>query len=342
MPRQSNSLCSAPQIGATGGAWHRRMLVWTADDGRKLRFMYQPIITTLRLAAQAASPTVDFHEGTCFVEKGYGHIYGGSAAFGPILALTRPGDLFIWIGQTTHNVPFQALAAAGALTVHYFPDAIGHVRQSCASNANETWTYTWRNIDTCREDKKSKGHTWRLIPPGAHPQPGAVNASLFSPLVFLGKVDSIRKWCWQRMQRQQGMQPHRENMKYNYSVWDAATLRSVLEQHSVFLSMHKSCNSPASFQEPFEAFRASTLLSAGALMICELSYPKDRAMYDGMVSHTALLAVGDEYSRLRSLLPEERRKLSAKRQGRFQSTFDPVAIFARAGVYDLLRGLPFR
>ena len=129
-------------------------------------------------------------------------------------------------------------------------------------------------------------------------------------------------------------------------LWDEDAYTSLIRGHDIFLNIHKTCGDP---DNPV-TFRVAKILNSGGLVVSERSFSRDEIEYDGLVDFVSpdtrdvassdkgasMAAVARRYLWVANLSSVERRDLGVARRQLFRVRFDPVRIFQRAGVYDLL------
>ena len=264
------------------------------------------------------------------------------------------GLVFIWVGiedeaQFFANGP--ALADHGYTCVYYQTEPIGHgttrdgygstwvqpgfnlettwiqvVRD--ASWLHEIWDYSRVNVKLIREGLSSIPGTAaldkrvRYVPPG-YVSDFNVTAPLTttsSPrLLFMGKL----KWRDRTITQMDVVE--------GYYTWTDEAWRALLrEEPSVHVNLHKG---GAYNDDPLEAFRMSTLLSMGLLVISQEAYFRDMHEYEGLVTFEHNIYGGWSAATLAAYAAHaQNATLQAQRLRRFQQRFAPLTILQNAGV----------
>jgi hypothetical protein len=119
-------------------------------------------------------------------------------------------------------------------------------------------------------------------------------------------------------------------------VWTEAEYAQLLQQHDIFLNIHKGCGDP---HNPI-TFRVTKILNAGGLVISERAYPKDENAYAGLltfanITRDNLTGIAVAYRQIANLSSAERKALAAERHRIFGDRFAPARIFKRAAIYEL-------
>ncbi|KAL1496880.1 hypothetical protein AB1Y20_014461 [Prymnesium parvum] len=277
-----------------------------------LAFMYAPVVSTVS-AALSGTPLTLVHR-----------------AARPHTARGARGDWFVFIGpELVDKVPWARLRAQGVHTVWYSTEPF----DGCSSVASdEVWSYTWRTVERCRGSLQM----YRYVPPGALRVAGAEVAAAAggdTPVVLFGfpHFKSGRGACYAFLERSLGAR----RLSATFSVWNNSALLLWWEEvgrRATHLTLHKHCRLDGhSSTQPLESFRLSILLSLGATVISEHSYPRDEQEYAGLVTFGTL----QEIPRLLNEPKAPRSAVDIAR--RFRRRFSPTAILERAGVYDSLR-----
>ena len=264
------------------------------------------------------------------------------------------GLVFIWVGiedeaQFFANGP--ALADHGYTCVYYQTEPIGHgttrdgygstwvqpgfnlettwiqvVRD--ASWLHEIWDYSRVNVKLIREGLSSIPGTAaldkrvRYVPPG-YVSDFNVTAPLTttsSPrLLFMGKL----RWRDRTITQ--------VDVVGRYHTWTDEAWRALLrEEPSVHVNLHKG---GAYNDDPLEAFRMSTLLSMGLLVISQEAYFRDMHEYEGLVTFEHNIYGGWSAATLAAYAAHaQNATLQAQRLRRFQQRFAPLTILQNAGV----------
>ena len=269
------------------------------------------------------------------------------------------GLVFIWVGiedeaQFFANGP--ALADHGYTCVYYQTEPIGHGRARVgvrtartahagssrgstsrrpwiqvvrdASWLHEIWDYSRVNVKLIREGLSSIPGTAaldkrvRYVPPG-YLSDFNVTAPLTttsSPrLLFMGKL----KWRDRTITQMDVVE--------GYYTWTDEAWRALLrEEPSVHVNLHKG---GAYNDDPLEAFRMSTLLSMGLLVISQEAYFRDMHEYEGLVTFEHNIYGGWSAATLAAYAAHaQNATLQAQRLRRFQQRFAPLTILQNAGV----------
>ena len=116
-----------------------------------------------------------------------------------------------------------------------------------------------------------------------------------------------------------------------YHTWTDEAWRALLrEEPSVHVNLHKG---GAYNDDPLEAFRMSTLLSMGLLVISQEAYFRDMHEYEGLVTFEHNIYGGWSAATLAAYAAHaQNATLQAQRLRRFQQRFAPLTILQNAGV----------
>jgi len=294
-------------------------------------FMFEPAMSTLRAGLEAyARPNVRF-----------AHAILSRDQIAEKAATLRPGDALVWLGfHGLEHVPWGALIRRGVRTVYYETEPIQRCRYARLGIA-EQWHYSWRNLDICRQSGPGSGMTHRYVPPGALRTPTVSHAAKSPALTFLGNSRlslGLRGPAWKHL-RLKCLRRIRARLPGRVvdvqGLWnESAFARHLLEgQHSIFVNVHKACGVS---NQPLEAFRISKLLNYGALVVSERGYARDEAEYAQLVDFTDPADIPERFLRYAAMGPTERAALAEGRAGDFARRFEPVALLAGAGVYEML------
>ena len=126
-----------------------------------------------------------------------------------------------------------------------------------------------------------------------------------------------------------------------YNVWSEDAFVAFLRaaNDTAFTHLHKSCDEVlegGAAWRPLPAFRDAALLNAGRLVISERCDEDDEREFAGLVDFVELRDIAREYRRVTRVPVGELRSLLRSRYDDFVRRFDPVLLFRRAGIYDLL------
>ena len=320
--------------------------MWRPEIRGRLEWMYSPIFSTMRAAISPLQACWRLRTGHCSAND-YAGITGDlPVVFAPLLKEIRSGDVFVWVGARIDSLPLSNISARGALIVHYQTEHYRskHAFWSCESDADEVWTFSWRNMQSCQG--KHNKTTWRYVPPGA------MNASSWSRVnmsraavsapVMLGKVEKFTHrancmyWLNQHLTAR-----NMSRIAVVDDVFSPSDFRALLAKRSLFLQLardQKWCGTAHwQSQTGIAAFRVATLVDHGALVVSHRTNPSDQEAFDVTISFTEASGLAQEVLRLQSMNEEERTALAQARTRAFRERFRPEEIFQRAGVYDRLQ-----
>jgi len=351
----------------------RRLLLWQGErpDGR-LRFMYDPIMQTLR---RGANETLNLDLWT--VEQRFGGVDSAEAA--AELDALKCGDIFVWIGKAQlgafvpgngKSVPPRSdpvynelvtyrIQQRGVRTIYYQSEPFGPAEEEglmfspsfCdfeTSPFDEIWDYSHANLKRYW-DKCPAGVTRpvvRYVPPGnlnemALQREDVIDNCVAGSAAFLGGPRPERLQYISIFESQAKQSPWQNltardafAVSMGDGIWDYDTLDTYLRQSCVQLNIHKYAKLNT---EAFEAVRAATLVSAGALLVSQISDLDDQREWAGIVHFAETpQAHGVEAARLTQLPAEERRHHARARAKLFDEKFSPKRIFENANMGNIL------
>jgi hypothetical protein len=241
----------------------------------------------------------------------------------------KRGDLFVWLGDFRRGRPdADALRRRGVHTVHYRSEPREYCNALYLKGMLETWEFTHDNMNC----KFLGAPLSRFVPPGALPAPAVSHpAHTLAPLA--SPISKQQKARWECLNTIKQLLPNGK-VKLISNVWTEAAWVRATAITSVWFSVHKRCNN--SVPQPFESFRASTLLRYGRLLLSERSHAQDERAFAGIVRFLKVEDIPREYLRLAALSQAERTALGEASRSEFASRFDPAVLFRQAGIYELL------
>ena len=326
----------------------------TAGLHDSLVWMYAPIVRSLQTGFEAAGVAVSVGIfGTGGIQPPPAR--RDSQRLLSICNSMHSGDRFVWVGALPPLkwLPLEACNARGVNTALYVTEPM----LGCPRiGTREVWTYSHANVLCARHGNATP--LVRYVPPG-YLSPSAElplesisavdsaaspskSTSGLAPLSFLGYVGyADRAPCWRKIVS--AIATAGGSCQAYNSISSAAALEAWWARTSshVHLSLHKkltarlgnkSANAAArrprcaDSSQPFEAVRASLLLSRGATMLSARSHPADERQYREVVTFAS---VADYPGVLRRVPTAAHRAAIARR---FAERFDPRLILERAGV----------
>ena len=363
--------------------WHE-----AGGVGHDIGFMYRPLLASLVAGFRSVPEDVRAAIGgrpTGITDQGLNprlyRILGGLNPQGDFMlrgrgrrlpreapSQLRPGDVLLWVGpHGGWEMPWPRLRSLGVKTIYYQTEPMDrcgingsdYVLHGAKLQPDEIWGYTWHNIHYCKGDSKI---VLRFVPPGYAPlsTDGVLDAdegglpsgdalrstNSSSELIFLGYpfFRSGRGRSYARLREKLGTQ-----LNATFMLWNVQAFESWWRQRgqwAMHLNLHKHGNS---LHQPLETLRMATLLTKGATIISERSYPQDERIYDGLIHFGSV----DQIPAIRQTI----HTLDQLHQGgpavawrvrreqiadRFRERFSPASIMQAAGAYDLLRPPPNR
>ena len=276
----------------------------------------------------------------------------------------QEGLVFIWVGIQDEDYFFAngaTLAEQGYTIVYYQTEPLGHgtIRPGYAATLDapgrdlethldlglisqtswiqtlrdatwlsEIWDYSRLNLKLIRDGLgpggSPVGHAKRVryVPPGYVSDFGvtAPLTTTSSPrLLFMGKL----KWRERSVTQMEVVE--------GYYTWTDESWRKLLrEEPSVHVNLHKG---GAYNDDPLEAFRLSTLLSMGLLVISQDAYFRDMHEYAGLVTFEHNIYGGWSDATLAAYASHAQNATRrAQRLEGFQQRFAPLLLLQKAGV----------
>jgi hypothetical protein len=321
---------SPPRLASTPDA--PALIIWSARGVRrhnlKLASIYEPVVSTLVAGVQQ-------YAGLSNIRFSYASVTAEEIANAS--KITRRGDFFIWVGEAGRRyVPWANLRRRKVFSVFYQTEPL----HECAFRSDvvdEIWDFSWHTIDVCRRSLQAPVQRW--VPLGALPVKHSVgHPQLPPPLFFLGSFSRnmgyiARYWCIRHLASPDLLGNH--GLYRRDDVWTEAEYAQLLQQHDIFLNIHKGCDP----HNPI-TFRVTKILNAGGLVISERAYPKDENAYAGLltfanITRDNLTGIAIAYRQIANLSSAERKALAAERHRIFGDRFAPARIFKRAAIYEL-------
>lgn len=316
------------------------ILIWNGErhDGH-LSYMYHPVVWTLTEALEES--------GCCNVTAGSG--FGDLGLFRGATLLLEKGDAFIFVGSASYNqAPWKELRARGVRLVYYNTEPLGCKQGIIPWPIDEWWDYSWANIDQCVATRKFQAGSRsgssdvvvaRFFPPGL--LKGSPLCRNFgregygAGWAMLGRADASRARLGCFVQASTGLRRGNDFFEISH-VWSNKSFRNLVESRRgplIFLSFHKNCGQR---HAPFEALRASLLLSAGAILVSEWSYQKDMREYKGIVTFAP---VGNALKYAAStplrMAASERKRQAGEAHTAFRRRFNPRQLLEKASIWWL-------
>ena len=119
------------------------------------------------------------------------------------------------------------------------------------------------------------------------------------------------------------------------SVWDDQAWEKFVSRKSIFLNVHKTCNTSAIGAD---SVRFARVLNARGLMISQSANVRDMQDFEGLVDFAPLNQLAEVHRLRAAMLPAEREHLAQTRYEMFKTRHSPQNIFRKAGVYSELDG----
>lgn len=313
-------LITTPALSSGGS----RTIIWNGEreDGH-VSYMLSPVVATLREGLEAWGHNVTTGKGM-------------TPAFRRTTSSLGENDTFIFVGSISFGKPpWRSLRERKVRLVYYNTEPYGCSRAIRPSPIDEWWDYSRANCDSCSQMLSVAAV--RFVPPGVIAQSPQVrnfaNVGYGTGWTMLGRADASieRRRCFGIITA--GLQRGREFFEVS-KIWSNESFRAFVEDARgplAFLSLHKKCGQP---RAPFEAVRASQLLSAGALLFSENSYVKDMREYQDIVAFAPMQknALRSAVADVLRLPPNERRARAEKAGALFRQRFAPSAIIERAQI----------
>ena len=327
-------------------------------NGGELEYMYEPVTNTVLTGLRAKLHSHEIRElRTIIGQHGQTRDPNFPLRMQPEELLAgralRAGDVFLWVGASGHDqVPWRALRGMGlyTCTIYYQSEPV----RSCSlsrAEVDEIWDFSWSNIDSCVDNSRMPAcdapPVRRYVPLVPSDNPMALQYlsdpadSMPDPapsLVFFG-APVFRQACLDFLSRRLKTRIIVQN-----KIWTAAAFEHWLasfETPPIFLNLHKGCQVPSArsskgSREPI-TWRNPKLIGRGLLVISEPAYPKDEAEFEGLIDFAPLPALVERFHQMQAMSGAFRRKLALSRLHNFRLRFNASGVFARAGIYALLR-----
>ena len=278
----------------------------------------------------------------------------------------KRGDVVLLVGHENHsnflNRCEQIYAKREVYCIWYFSE---HERNKEAANYSkhlglcEIWEYTQGNVPIAP--------VVRYVPAGFLPHAESVeendrvvmesinffrslakmnnltNSSFSSSeltLQFVGNMNQNnvpRQICWRHLQRVAPFKTFVSSGVWGMNAWRTLSKR----KGAIYLNIHRHCNQSnmyVNLQRPLETVRLSSLLSAGAVVISEITNEKDMKAFDGLVLFEANLFTNFErWSwKLRQILsdPVAFSDWQLSSYTSFKKKFSPRQVLLDANVWD--------
>ena len=327
-------------------------------NGGELEYMYEPVTNTVLTGLRAELHSHEIRElRTIIGQHGQTRDPSFPLRMQPEKLLAgralRAGDVFVWVGASGHDqVPWRALRDLGLYTIYYQSEPV----RSCSlsrAEVDEIWDFSWSNIDSCVDSSHMPAcdapPVRRYVPlvPSAVPvslqhlsDPADSMPEPAPSLVFFG-APVFRQACLDFLS-----QRLKTRIIVQNKIWNTAAFErwlTLFETPPIFLNLHKGCQVPSARSSERSrvptpiTWRNPKLISRGLLVISEPAYHKDEAEFEGLIDFAPLPALVERFHHLQAMSGALRRKLALSRLHNFRSRFNASGVFARAGIYTLLR-----
>jgi len=142
-----------------------------------------------------------------------------------------------------------------------------------------------------------------------------------------------RSACWSLIQ--QNLAPTIEMVSIT-GIHNDRLAQQAIANYSIHINLHKECTTENAMI-PFEGFRASQLLSAGAIVISQHAAKQDELPYHGMVHFVSPGRIAETFKRITSLKQEARREMGDKARALYRKKFNASVTFQESGINTMLK-----
>ena len=302
-------------------------------------------------------------------------------AFHATQSALREGDVLVWIGEGQKElVHWRELTVRGVRTIYYQAEPqidcpwLDARDLRFPRNLSEAWDYSASNVRLCQHPGARKRlaagapSRFRHVPPGLLSGiPRVLPTAEWSPVVFLGTVGKewvdrrgrtrynhwYRYQIWRLLKQRLG-----GRLVHVDDVWDWAAFGKLVQRHRLFVTLRKFSGVSAQWcwrnrhlpsrckdersSSPFEAVRASLILSAGASLVSGPAFDEDENRFADVVTFASAEArnassVADALARACSQATSAGglSERAASQHEAFRTQFAAHEVFRRAAVADL-------
>jgi hypothetical protein len=322
-----------------------RTVVISVGEAR-IRWMYAPIIDTMLVAFRSRASQYGYSIRTTAGEQQV-HDIG-----------LKAGDVMVWVGCNGHQLwskIARGLHARGIFLIYYQTEPLNGKHCQFVNNAhnsvvetlpfiNELWDYSRANIKYPCTSPKSTA-TYRYIPPGYVP----IQSPVKDRYTLMKQKERGHSVAFLGNGRCQGSisNPWLQKQWGPVQAWNAEQYRSMLQQHTVFGTIHKTClwegTDGVDMQHvaaSAEGFRIAPLMSAGGnVIVSDICFHEDMDEYKGIVIFDAgyYSPAGWANSTMGTVQDQEKHQKWASRASElFKARFDPIDIFQKSGFWPAL------
>eukprot|EP00928_Gymnodinium_smaydae_P040950 TRINITY_DN2772_c0_g3_i1.p1 TRINITY_DN2772_c0_g3~~TRINITY_DN2772_c0_g3_i1.p1 ORF type:complete len:393 (-),score=67.40 TRINITY_DN2772_c0_g3_i1:114-1292(-) len=316
-----------------------------------MEYMYEPAISTLRVAFETDAQSIDVLLPTSVSGNMRDTQIRLFEEFEEQTANLGRGDIVIFVGWKVRLVGSLAqvpkLREKGIYTVFYNADPSSFC-QLDATQVDEIWDFSHKNIRNCANQSVAypdrPGPPQRFVPLGALETPTVTYDSESADaqasgqrMNSLGHIWSERKECFAKLESMIA----EKNLKLEMTkdVWADDAYKALLNTTDIFLNMNHRCDKEGNLAEDErdEVFwRVPKLINAHGLVISEPCWPRDQEEFAGVVDFVPFGQIAQKYAELAALPAAARQRLGDERAKLFAEKFAPKTIFERASIFDLM------
>eukprot|EP00928_Gymnodinium_smaydae_P040949 TRINITY_DN2772_c0_g2_i1.p1 TRINITY_DN2772_c0_g2~~TRINITY_DN2772_c0_g2_i1.p1 ORF type:complete len:390 (-),score=64.56 TRINITY_DN2772_c0_g2_i1:86-1255(-) len=316
---------------------------------RWTEYMYEPAVSTLRVAFENAPQEIDVRIPSPVMANEPGSRENLIAELGNQTANLGRGDIVVFMGKLGQNIfvgQVPNFRAKGIYTVFYNADPLPGCQMD-ASQVDEIWDFSHRTIRNCAQrgalNTRAPGPPQRFVPLGALETPKVVysadfaHANVQQRMNFFGHVTASRQKCFEKLV---GLTSEMNlKLESTCDVWDDDGFKALLSTTDIFLNLNHRCDMNDTFTEKNRQpvfWRVPKLINAHGLVISEPCWPEDAAEFEGLVDFVPFSKIPKKFAELAALPAQERQRLGDERAKLFARKFAPKHIFERASIFSLL------
>eukprot|EP00928_Gymnodinium_smaydae_P040946 TRINITY_DN2772_c0_g1_i1.p1 TRINITY_DN2772_c0_g1~~TRINITY_DN2772_c0_g1_i1.p1 ORF type:complete len:394 (-),score=63.38 TRINITY_DN2772_c0_g1_i1:86-1267(-) len=328
----------------------RPVVLIMMQANNKTEYMYEPAISTLRVAFENGPQDVDVRIPKPTKAKEPNSRENLIAEFNNQTANLGRGDILIFVGLKGPDIFVEQVPnfrAKGLYTVFYSADPTDGCQMD-GTQVDEIWDFSHKTIRNCATNgclaTKAPGPPQRFVPLGALEtlrvtyDPDSADAKAAGQTMnFFGHVWHERQACYHKLKRM--IREKNLNLDSTSDVWADDGFKALLSTTDIFLNMNHRCDLHDTLRDDERNpvfWRVPKLINAHGLVISEPCWPEDAAEFEGLVDFVPFSKIPEKFAEFSALPAAERRRLGAERAKLFAQKFEPTKIFERASIFSLM------